>query len=77
MSEPRYNEGAVRALSAAMGRPLDTHDYAITDTRTGYVKGIYASYESAVAAVERLGLPDGGLYVLTVMHPPRCHCDGR
>jgi hypothetical protein len=40
VNAPRYDVGMVRTLSAAMGRPANTHDYAITDTNTGTVKGI-------------------------------------
>jgi len=63
----------VRTLCAAMGRPANAHEYALTDTSTGRVKGIYATQEFAIAAVQHLvGKP--GLWVLTVVHPARCQC---
>lgn len=73
MSAPRYDMGAVRTIAEAMGTSPDAHDYVLTDTATGRVKGVYASAELAAAAFTRLGA-SGGLFVLTVLHPERCGC---
>jgi hypothetical protein len=73
VSTPKYDVSAVRTLAAAMGTPADVHDYAITDTETGQVRGIYRTQELALAACVRLMRP-GALLVLTVVHPPRCGC---
>jgi hypothetical protein len=73
VSAPKYDVGVVRTLSAAMGRPANTHDYVVTDTRTGSVKGIYATQEMATAALLQHAQP-GSLYVMTVVHPAACRC---
>ena len=70
---PRYDPSVVRTLAAAMGTDPDAHDFVVTDTDTGRVKGVYATEELAIAAVQRLiGIP--GLWILTVVHPAHCDC---
>jgi hypothetical protein len=70
---PRYDVSVVRTLSAAMGTSPNKHDYAITDTDTGRVKGTYANELLAFEAMERLA-GTRGLFVLTVLHPATCRC---
>jgi hypothetical protein len=73
MDSPMYDVSLVWTLASAMGTSPNAHDYVITDTSTGRVRGIYATKGLAAAAVQRLVGVDG-LFVLTVLHPARCAC---
>lgn len=73
MTAIRYSPSAVRTLAAAMGRAADAHDYVLTDTSTGHVKGVYVTQELAVRALQRMATTSG-VYVLSVLHPANCDC---
>ncbi len=73
MTAPRFDVGVIRTLARAMGTSPDAHDYVITDTASGRVKGIYATEALASAAIQRL-VGTGGLYVLAILHPDGCDC---